>query len=504
MINLNSVKVFLLKFFKQKNFTTITPAKIHLSNKTHLEILFEGAVIWNEWRKNNPDLIPDLGEANLVGFNLVGFDLSKVNLEGADLERADLEGTILENANLKNSSLFKANLKNSNLMRANLNGSNLRFVNFENAALHEAHFENTDLYKANLNDVGAEEAVFVKAKLNEAYLRRAYLVNANFEGAYLTVADLEGANLKWANLESARLTEANLEKTDLTEASLGGAELNKARLSGANLSKTRLVNEKRIGPYVLNTNWGDAVLSDLNWLEIKIIGEEYLGTPYWTPSKARKAFRKLLDRETKEATQAKKPTRNEKAKRAKEVKKAVKARWIKSIKGLQKQYRYAAIANRQLSVKLGEQGLTEEASYFAYKYNDCYRKYLKFSIPLNSGKAKLRIYWQYLFSLLLWAVVGYGYKVPRALLVYLGSIFIFGVLYWLFLKDACPGDNNFIHAFVESINIFHGRGIASPDADLITNNSNNLILLIAGGEAIFGLLIEVTFIAALTKRLFGG
>jgi uncharacterized protein YjbI with pentapeptide repeats len=74
-----------------------------MANPGHLEILEQGVEEWNQWRKDNPEELPDLiridlSEANLRGANLRGAilreaDLRKVNLDGADLTDVTVGGT---------------------------------------------------------------------------------------------------------------------------------------------------------------------------------------------------------------------------------------------------------------------------------------------------------------------------------------------------------------------------------------------------------------------------
>ncbi|MEL4898197.1 pentapeptide repeat-containing protein [Crocosphaera sp. Alani8] len=52
-----------------------------MANKQHLNLLMQGVDTWNQWRKNNPEIIPDLRKANL----------SQLNLRGANLDYADLK-----------------------------------------------------------------------------------------------------------------------------------------------------------------------------------------------------------------------------------------------------------------------------------------------------------------------------------------------------------------------------------------------------------------------------
>jgi uncharacterized protein YjbI with pentapeptide repeats len=82
-----------------------------LANPEHLAKLKEGVEAWNQWRKQNPGIRPDLSEADLsgahlIGANLSGANLSTTNLSGVYLSRATLIGTNLEGANLTACSVY--------------------------------------------------------------------------------------------------------------------------------------------------------------------------------------------------------------------------------------------------------------------------------------------------------------------------------------------------------------------------------------------------------------
>ena len=47
-----------------------------MANPKHFEILNQEIEAWNEWRKNNPNEIPDLSDANLRGADLCKAELS--------------------------------------------------------------------------------------------------------------------------------------------------------------------------------------------------------------------------------------------------------------------------------------------------------------------------------------------------------------------------------------------------------------------------------------------
>src|SRR5258708_12025886 len=64
-----------------------------MANQVHLEKLREGVEAWNQWRKENPGLQPDLQGANLMEAQLQGADLSRVQLQGAHLNEAFFDNT---------------------------------------------------------------------------------------------------------------------------------------------------------------------------------------------------------------------------------------------------------------------------------------------------------------------------------------------------------------------------------------------------------------------------
>ena len=140
-------------------------------------------------------------------------------------------------------------------------------------------------------------------------------------------------------------------------------------------------------------------------------------------------------------------------------------------------------AYRQLSVVLRNQGLNEDAARFTYRSQIMQRKVLWYQRKLV----------QYLFSLFLDLLAGYGYKPGRSFLAYAFVIGIFAALYFHLSAHLAWNE-----AIVISMTAFHGRGFF-PDQF----HPGDPQALVAAIEAFVGLLIEVTFIATLTQRLFG-
>jgi len=71
-----------------------------MANAEHVKIFKEGIPIWNKWRREHPEIIPDLRGSDLSGSDLRGSDLS-----GSDLRWSDLSGSNLSGSNLRGSDL---------------------------------------------------------------------------------------------------------------------------------------------------------------------------------------------------------------------------------------------------------------------------------------------------------------------------------------------------------------------------------------------------------------
>jgi hypothetical protein len=151
-----------------------------MANEEHIKILEQGVEVWNEWRKENPRIYPDLSEINLERASLVDFNFSHVDFRRAKLNNANLEG------------------------------ANLRAVNLGLSARH------------------------IKASLQGANLSWASLTQANLTDALITEANLFSADLFMANLFGTDLTNSNLSRASIT-----WADLTKTKVSGANFSEVR-------------------------------------------------------------------------------------------------------------------------------------------------------------------------------------------------------------------------------------------------------------------------
>jgi uncharacterized protein YjbI with pentapeptide repeats len=313
--------------------------------------------------------------------------------------------------------------------------------------------EGLDLRGADLSGLDLQELplAYIQGGLSgkwwiEAKLEEREAATINMAGANLQKAHLEGAVLRRANLRNTNLESAHLEGADLYRTHLEGAYLRNAYLGGTCLQRTYFdtatsfedvsIQDSKFGTAKFaDTYWNDMHVLNINWSQIKVLGDEY------------------------------------QAEESREL----------------KDFRRAVRAYRQLAIVLQSQGLNEEASRFAYRAHVLQRKVYWYQ----------REIWRYLFSLFLGLFTGYGYKPLRAFISYLIVIGLFmliyhtlGVVYGPHLK--------WEESLVVSMTAFHGRGFFPEQF-----KPSDPQALVAAIEAFVGLLIEVTFIATLTKRLFG-
>lgn len=149
-----------------------------MANEEHLKILKSGVKAWNEWRRKNVDVRPDL-----IGANLVEANLSTANLGGADLSYIDLSGAILRGANLSGADLQLAILIRADLSTADLRGTDLHGANLRGAELSEARLWWADFTKAYLGETDLSDATLYETVLAHVDLTDTkHLVRCNHGG----------------------------------------------------------------------------------------------------------------------------------------------------------------------------------------------------------------------------------------------------------------------------------------------------------------------------------
>ena len=189
-----------------------------MANPEHLEILKRGVEQWNNWRKENPAVVPDLGEANLPRAHLSG-----VNFHGANLRRAHFTWAQLSGADLSECDVSNGGFSAADLTFANLSGANLRETDLT------ADFTSARLIGADLYWTNAQEAELYRADLSSSNLGR---------------SNLRGANLREANLSGANLIATGLSNADLRDANLNGADMSNAIASATHFANLDLSTAK--------------------------------------------------------------------------------------------------------------------------------------------------------------------------------------------------------------------------------------------------------------------
>jgi uncharacterized protein YjbI with pentapeptide repeats len=209
-----------------------------MASQGQVDILKQGYKIWNQWRKENPDVDIDLHQADLSETWLFKVDLSGIDLSTVRFHNDTMPGGILTGAQLIGANLSRANLKGVDLTNTNLIGADLTEANLNEANLPKNIIAETVLTRTLLRRVDLS-GVDLRGK----DLRRADFSNANLMQVNLTDANLQGANLTKANLRGALLIRTNLEFANLNGSIVHGASVWNASVAGASQSNLIISDE---------------------------------------------------------------------------------------------------------------------------------------------------------------------------------------------------------------------------------------------------------------------
>jgi uncharacterized protein YjbI with pentapeptide repeats len=196
-----------------------------MAHYKHLAILRMGVEAWNRWRKDEPDVKPELSCATLLRAELSGAELN-----GAELVAADLRWARLSHAKLRGAALSSANLSGADLSDADLSGADLGGFNLGGHGL-EVHLRKSK-----------SDAIFIFTELAKS--------QANVGGANLSVANLSGANLSEASLGGVHFARANLNGVDFTQSTVGHCFFDDVDLGAA----IGLETVRHLGPSTVGTD----------------------------------------------------------------------------------------------------------------------------------------------------------------------------------------------------------------------------------------------------------
>ena len=434
------------------------------------------------------------GPFDVIGLEYNSDEVKRRRLTGADvfhLAACALVGvTPPFHESIKDLSTAQAALRNPqmqvylNLSAVCLADADLSQAQPADAFLRRVNLERANLESADLSGADLNETQMELANLNNARLRGPYLSGAQLQRAHLYQAQLSGADLKWAYLSGADLYRVQLESSNLRDAKLEGTNLSEANLAGANLqgavldASTNLKHIKlgdgcRDSVRVADLRWGGANLAVVDWSLLTVrdaqLGDERAAHE-WKPESFQSPSAGLS---LNQLAQNREWHKRQQAQERLEV------------------YRAAMRANRQLATALREQGMNEEADAFAYRAQVVQR-----SVFAQQGKRGRAV-----LSWFLNAVAGHGYKPARSLYTYLGVLFGYAFLYFLYFLagngwltfglGASQYQNlPWYEALILSVSSFHGRGFFQPLQTL-----GDPVAIIASVEAVFGLFIEGVFIA---------
>jgi uncharacterized protein YjbI with pentapeptide repeats len=178
-----------------------------MADKLHLAKLCEGVDAWNSWRKEHPNVKPDLLKAKLSYYtlssaNLTYAHLAHAHLDGVDLSNANLFNAHLYDADLSNANLFNANFYRADLSNANLKGADLQGADLRQASLVQTKVENATLTGCKVHGISVWNLKGVPAQQNDLLMTRNY---PPFNEPTITVDNLEVAQFLSLLIEYEKL-----------------------------------------------------------------------------------------------------------------------------------------------------------------------------------------------------------------------------------------------------------------------------------------------------------
>jgi hypothetical protein len=315
-----------------------------------------------------------------------------------------------------------------------------------------------------------EGAKFFFPHLEATNIAAAHLEGANLQGAHLERAYAEGVHL-----EGTRLSEAHLEGTHLRLAHLAGADLYGAYFSTATSLYRAVVFDKKYDlPRVADIRWQGANLAVISWPQQPVLGDETYASS-------------IVESSDHIAPGQQNPGKGTSDLDRQKERQVLSTVFLGEPNFMALAWEEAARANRQLASVMRDQGMSDVADRFSYRGQLCERKVYRFR----------RQFARLAGALLLDLTSGYGYKPLRSIITYLLVVLGFAAAFF-FLTPITGVQFEPLGALVFSVTSFHGRGFSPGEAVTLTN----LVTVLAAGEAIIGLLIEITFIATFTQRFF--
>ncbi|WP_147819597.1 pentapeptide repeat-containing protein [Salidesulfovibrio onnuriiensis] len=206
---------------------------IAMANPEHVKILLEGGVEgWNRWRKENPEVEP-----NLESFSFQKIDKALVT---PLLEREKSCVGELIGLDLQNAILYDANFNKMSLINVDFSNSYMRYAQLNQSSLWGCVFNETDLTMSNWSGCVAHVSNFNKSKLNNVHMRRGAFIKCDFHNASLVEADFTSSILTSSEFNESNMAAAIIVGSDLQNCSFEGAFINGIKYDRRNLKSRSL------------------------------------------------------------------------------------------------------------------------------------------------------------------------------------------------------------------------------------------------------------------------
>jgi len=168
---------------------------MNMANQEQIAILKQGAVAWNRWREQNPDINIDLSQADLYKADLSKTNFLEADLSGADLRRTNLCMANLSHANLTRTNFYRADLSRTNLSEAKLHNNDLRWAILSDVDLRGAELVGCSIYAISAWSIKLENT------------KQTNLIITDRGEPEITVDDLEVAQFIYLLLNNPKIRE---------------------------------------------------------------------------------------------------------------------------------------------------------------------------------------------------------------------------------------------------------------------------------------------------------
>jgi len=165
-----------------------------MADVDYRKLLEQGVPAWNDWRKENPHVRPDLA-------GVVDFVRFPTNIR--DPTDEELRQLVTRDRHALKEFTFATDLSGVDFSDTNLEGATMSHFKLAGANFRGAH----------LGGVNLSKSILRNADFYDAHLRGACLQDADLRGANLTEAYLLGADLRDAELSGADFTHAHVWET---------------------------------------------------------------------------------------------------------------------------------------------------------------------------------------------------------------------------------------------------------------------------------------------------